>query len=313
MHGGDHMKVSELKARKIELGYTNEMVSKLSGVPLGTVQKIFGGATAAPRYETLKQIERALFPGAGQSREDELYGASSGSIRYEDIVNSSSVTEPLSVRETSALEYYGYNNFAYAGKKQGDYTVDDLLALPEGLSVELIDGCLYDMAPPTTVHQYLIGQVFRQIDNILVEQGNKHCMPIIAPAGVQLFRDKRNLLLPDLMVVCDKSNFRKGVVYGAPDLVMEVLSPSTGGYDRLLKLNKYWEGGVREYWIIDPKHEQVIVYCFDRGVPPATYSFTDMIPIGISETEGSSSEGIYIDFRFITERMHDFFGNEWNM
>ena len=289
------MKVSDLKARKLELGYTNEMISQLSGVPLGTVQKIFGGTTQAPRYETLKQIEMALFPPGRGVTEPNVQ------INHEDVVRSSSITEPVCVRESSDLAYYGYNNLAYAGKKQGEYTVEDIFALPDGVYMELIDGCLYDLAAPTTVHQYLIGQVFRQIDNALLAKGNKHCMPLVAPTGVQLFMDKKNLLMHDLMVVCGRNKFNKGVVYGAPDLVMEVLSPSTGGYDRLLKLNKYWEGGVREYWIIDPKKEEVIVYCFEKGTPPKTYQFADNIPISISD-------GIIIDFKFIADRMHDFFG-----
>ena len=287
------MKVSELKARKTELGYTNEMVAELSGVPLGTIQKVFGGTTSAPRYDTLKKIEKALFPEMGRS---------CGPVDYDDVIRSSSLSEPVLVRESSNLAYYGYNNEAYAGKKQGEYTIDDLYALPDEVRMELIDGCLYDMAPPTSVHQYLAGQMLIQIENAMIANDNKHCLPLMSPIGVQLNKDKKNLLQPDVIVVCDKDKFQRGVVYGAPDFVAEVLSPSTAGYDRLLKLNKYWTAGVREYWIIDPKKEEIIAYCFEKGTAPVTYTFEDKVPLGIS------GGLVTIDFAPITARMRHFFG-----
>ncbi len=290
------MKVSELKERKKELGYTNEMVAEKSGVPLGTIQKVFGGTTSAPRYDTLKKIEKALFP------ERIPYPDRLGTIDYDDVIRSSSVDEPVLVRETSTLAYYGYNNEAYAGKKQGEYTIDDWYALPDGVRMELIDGCLYDMAPPTSVHQYLGGQIFYQIEKAMLTADNRHCLPLMSPIGVQLNKDKKNMLEPDVIVVCDKDKFERGVVYGAPDFVAEVLSPSTAGYDRLLKLNKYWTAGVREYWIIDPKKEEIIVYSFEKGTRPVTYTFEDKVLLGISEGL------VTVDFGPATERMRYFLG-----
>ena len=310
------MKVSELKERKKELGYSNEMVAELSGVPLSTVQKVFGGTTSAPRYETLKKIEKALFSGQSQSRygesfsddlklkhEDDYYDRMGrpSDIDYNDVLRSSSIDEPVSVRDSSELAYYGYNNTAFAGKRQGEYTVDDWFALPDGMRMELIDGCLYDMAPPTTKHQFLCGQMYNSFENSFVDKGNKHCLVLMSPVGVQLNKDKRNMLQPDVLVVCDKDKLERGVVYGAPDFVAEVLSPSTAGYDRLLKLNRYWTAGVREYWIIDPKKEEVIVYCFESGAAPVTYTFEDRVPVTISEGL------VTIDFKRISERMRLFF------
>lgn len=310
------MKVSELKERKKELGYSNEMVAELSGVPLSTVQKVFGGTTSAPRYETLKKIEKALFSGQSQSRygesfsddlklkhEDDYYDRMGhpSDIDYNDVLRSSSIDEPVSVRDSSELAYYGYNNTAFAGKRQGEYTVDDWFALPDGMRMELIDGCLYDMAPPTTKHQFLCGQMYNSFENSFVDKGNNHCLVLMSPVGVQLNKDKRNMLQPDVLVVCDKDKLERGVVYGAPDFVAEVLSPSTAGYDRLLKLNRYWTAGVREYWIIDPKKEELIVYCFETGAAPVTYTFEDRVPVTISEGL------VTIDFKRISERMRLFF------
>lgn len=289
------MKVSELKQRKQEMGYSNEKVSELSGVPLGTVQKIFGGATSTPRYETLKKIEKALFP------EHEY---SQGSINYSDVIRSSSLSEPVLVREASELAYYGYNNRAYAGKKQGEYTVEDWFALPEGIRMELIDGRLYDLATPSLVHQHLAGQIYIEIENCIRQSGTHKCLPLMSPVGVQLNQDNKNMLEPDVLIICDNTKVDSGrrVVYGAPDFVAEVLSPSTAGYDRLLKLNKYWSGGVREYWLIDPAEEEIIAYRFETGEPPVHYSFADVVPLAISEGM------INIDFHSIMERYMSFFG-----
>lgn len=287
------MKVSELKERKKELGYSNEKVSELSGVPLGTIQKIFGGATETPRYETLKKIERVLFP---------EYGYMPG-INYDDVIRSSSIEEPVAVRDSSELENYGYNNVAFAGKRQGEYTVDDWFALPDGVRMELIDGRLYDMAPPSITHQHFVTQLCVEIEIAIRKDGKRKCMPFASPVGVQLNKDKKTMLEPDVVIVCDNQKFDDGhrVIYGAPDFVAEVLSPSTAGYDRILKLNKYWMGGVREYWIIDTNAEEIMVYHFEKGSIPDKYTFEDTVPIGISEGL------IEVDFKAMMERLRSFF------
>lgn len=307
------MKVSELKERKTELGYSNEMVSELSGVPLGTVQKIFGGVTKVPRYGTLKKIEKVLFP--------EIKPMNGVSV-YDDLIRSSSPEEPILVGEGTALDFYDmhdddfgeaekekqnnyfeFGNEAYFGKKQGEYTVDDWHALPDGLRMELIDGKLYNMAPPTVTHQHYTAQIFTEIEIALRKEKQRKCMALISPVGVQLNNDKNNMLQPDVAIVCDKEKLKGGrEVHGAPDFVAEVLSPSTAGYDRVLKLDKYWMGGVREYWIIDTVNEDITVYNFESGKPPVKYTFEDTVPIDISEGL------IEIDFAAMTAGLKEFIG-----
>ena len=289
------MKVSELKNRKKELGLSNEKVSELSGVPLGTLQKIFGGATGTPRYETLKKIEKVLFPENDHSR----------GFSYEDVIRSSSTDEPVAVRDSAELAYYGYNNVAYAGKKQGEYTIDDWFALPDGIRMELIDGRLYDMAPASYTHQHFVTQLCVEIEMAIRKEKKRRCIALVAPFGVQLNKDKKNMLEPDVAIICDKQKFdhERGVIYGAPDFVAEVLSPSTAGYDRVLKLNKYWMGGVREYWIIDTENEEVMVYHFESGSKPEIFTFEDTVPIGISDGLAE------IDFKTVMERLRSFLGD----
>ena len=283
------MRVQELKEQKRALGYTNEMVSKLSGVPLGTVQKVFSGATAAPRFETLRAIERVLFP--NQPTEDTKERA--GMRPYPEIVRKNDLAESLILRDSARS---AYDDQDVAVKKQGSYTVEDYQTLPEGVRAELIDGVLYDMATPTYVHQFILGEIHAEM--IVFQRREKHtCIPFIAPLSVQLDCDDRTMVEPDLLVLCDRKKLQNGIIYGAPDLVLEILSPSSRSRDLLIKFNKYWHAGVREYWIVDPEGRTVTVYSFDPVGPSKVYSFEDQIPVGISEGQ------LKIDMKGISERM----------
>ena len=121
------MTIEEMRARKKELGYSNKKLAELSGVPLGTLQKIFSGATAAPRYEAIAALERALRPESSSSP-CALFGKDSGA------------NLPHELRESQAA----YGSSALQEKKQGEYTLEDFYAMPEERRVELIDGVIYD-------------------------------------------------------------------------------------------------------------------------------------------------------------------------
>jgi hypothetical protein len=110
------------------------------------------------------------------------------------------------------------------------------------------------------------------------------------------------MLQPDIIVVCDDSKILKKNIYGAPDMAVEVLSPTTRGIDLVLKFNKYWIVGVREYWIIDPEEERICVYDFAGMNPPVFYSFDDVIPVGISGGE------LKVDFSKIAEAIRRYTG-----
>lgn len=149
------------------------------------------------------------------------------------------------------------------------YTYRDLLRMGEDVRVELIDGVIYNMASPSWKHQSVAGRIYSQLDAFL---RGKNCRTFIAPFDVRLnaklFGNEDNTVVqPDVIVICDRSKLdSNGNGYrGAPDLVVEVLSPSTAYNDRHKKLIKYQDAGVREYWIVDPKNMTVEVYVPENG------------------------------------------------
>jgi len=167
-------------------------------------------------------------------------------------------------------------------KKQGEYTIEDYLAWPEDERIELIDGVIYDMAAPTGVHQLIIGKLHSLILNY-IEKNKGKCIPVFSPIDVQLDRDNRTMVQPDLIVLCKRDKFQMGRVFGEPDLVVEVLSPSSKKKDTVIKLNKYRNAGVREYWVVDPDKKNIVVYDLENNAGLTLYSFMDKIPVGIFE------------------------------
>lgn len=169
-------------------------------------------------------------------------------------------------------------------KQQGEYTIDDYYALPEDMHAELIDGVIYDMATPTSVHQSILTELVWQLKSYIRKKKGK-CMLYAAPFDVQLDRDNRTMVEPDIMIVCERSLIQKRSYYGAPDFVIEILSPSTRKKDTWLKLQKYRNAGVREYWIVDPDNKTATVYDFEHGSMPSEYGFDERVPVNIYNGE----------------------------
>ncbi len=168
----------------------------------------------------------------------------------------------------------------YAEKEPGEFTVEDYRELPDEPRVELIDGVFYVMESPSFRHQATIGPIYKQLVDF-IESQNGSCIPLMSPMDVQLDCDEGTMVQPDVLVLCDRSKIREWGIYGAPDLVMEILSASTAKKDIGLKLTKYRQAGVREYWIIDPEKEQICVYDFSEDSLPALYGWQDAIPVRI--------------------------------
>lgn len=150
------------------------------------------------------------------------------------------------------------------------YTLADALNWDESERIELIYGVPHLMSPPVRVHQEILTALVLQIGTYLK---GKKCRLYPAPFGVRLFEqdgDSPNrvdtMVEPDISVVCDSDKLDEIGCKGAPDLIIEILSPSTQRHDRVTKFNLYQEAGVREYWIVDPMSRTVQVYVLENGL-----------------------------------------------
>ncbi len=160
-----------------------------------------------------------------------------------------------------------------------NWTIKDILNLPEGKHVEIINGTAYDMAPPNPKHQQISFSIARKIADY-IDKNNGECEVYPAPFGVFLSDEDNTYLEPDISVVCDKSKISDRGCEGAPDWIIEIVSLSSRSMDYLRKLYQYKQKGVRLYWIVDPLSGYISVYDFE-GDTMTQYRFTDSIPITI--------------------------------
>lgn len=160
------------------------------------------------------------------------------------------------------------------------YTTDDIYALPEGQRAELIDGRLYMMAPPRRIHQEIVSQFTKVIGQYIDAHGG-HCKVYPAPFAVFLNEDDRNYVEPDISVICDMAKLDEYGCKGAPDWIIEIVSPSSQQMDYGIKLFKYRTAGVREYWIVNPKTHTVNLFDFEHEKMSGQYSFDDEAPVCI--------------------------------
>ena len=148
-------------------------------------------------------------------------------------------------------------------EKKERFTFADCLTWDEDARIEIISGEAFMMSPPSRIHQEICFEIGRQLGNYLE---GKRCKVYPAPFGVRLFEqdgerpeDVDTMVEPDISVICDRNKLDKHGCKGAPDLIVEVLSPTTQRHDQLVKLNLYQRAGVREYWIVDPENRTVRV------------------------------------------------------
>lgn len=155
------------------------------------------------------------------------------------------------------------------------YTVDNIYSLPEGKRAELIDGQIYYMAPPTRKHQRISGEIFALIREYINTNGGP-CEVDIAPFAVFLNENDTNYIEPDISVICDPGKLNDKGCAGAPDWIIEIVSPSSRRMDYFIKLFKYRTAGVREYWIVDADRDRITVYDFESE-DTRDYTFSDSV------------------------------------
>ncbi len=160
------------------------------------------------------------------------------------------------------------------------YTSEDYWNLPEEERAELINGKFYDMAPPSRIHQKLVMELSATIREY-IKKNHGSCEVYPAPFAVNLDADDKDWVEPDVSVICDPNKLTDRGCSGAPDLIFEIVSPASRKMDYSLKNMIYSQAGVREYWIVDPAKEKVVVYCYENDSDPCLYSFDADVPVGI--------------------------------
>ena len=196
------MTVEQMKQKKQQLGYSCEQLSELSGISLEIIQNIFSGNEKEWSLDVLQQLEK---------------------IFKENVIDSNTISASLVCE--SKMEYG-------VSKKSRECTLEDYYQLPDerraelidGVRAELIDGVIYDMSAPTIIHQKISLEISVRL-HAFISQKKGACMVFSAPVDVQLDCDEKTMVQPDVLVVCDREKIVPTHVYGAPDLIMEILSP----------------------------------------------------------------------------------------
>lgn len=164
------------------------------------------------------------------------------------------------------------------------YTYEDYASWNDDTRYELIDGKVYSMAPaPSPGHQSISVALASQLYNYL--QG-KSCQVFTAPIDVRLSvaENDDTVVQPDIIVVRDRSKIDNKGCKGAPDMIIEIVSPSSGKHDKVTKFNKYLQAGVREYWIVDPPDKALTVHVLEDGkYVTSAYGETDTAPVNVLE------------------------------
>ena len=166
-------------------------------------------------------------------------------------------------------------------EKEVIYTIEDIYNLLDGERAELIDGQIYYMSPPSRKHQRVSFYLSRKIADY-IDLKNGSCEVYPAPFAVFLNADDKTYVEPDISVICDKNKLTDEGCLGAPDWIIEIISPGTSSHDYVRKLNLYMDAKVREYWIVDPEKRHVVVYHLKKEqFDMTTYTFQDTIPVHI--------------------------------
>lgn len=169
------------------------------------------------------------------------------------------------------------------------YTEADYYALPVDVRAELIDGQIYYQAAPGRIHQEILMSVSKTIANYIDTKGGS-CKVYPAPFAVKLYEDRKTIVEPDISVICNHDKLTDKGCTGAPDWIVEIVSPGNSSHDYIRKLNLYSDAGVREYWIADPMNQTIFVYHLEEtNFKVTTYTFQDKIKVGIYDD-------LWIDF-----------------
>jgi len=170
------------------------------------------------------------------------------------------------------------------------YTEEDYYNLPANTRAELIHGQFYNMSAPSRIHQEILTFIFKKIA-YYIDANNGFCHVYPAPFAVKLFQDDTTIVEPDISVICDPDKLTDKGCNGAPDWIIEIISPSDPGHDFIYKLNLYANAGVREYWIVNPLNSTLFVYHLENSdFKVSAHTFQDKVKAHIYDD-------LWIDFQ----------------
>lgn len=175
-------------------------------------------------------------------------------------------------------------------------TLDQYDALPEDRRVEVFEGVVYDMSSPSQDHQTISMELSTSI-NTYIKKIKGSCRVFHAPFDVKLSDNPLTIVQPDILVVCDKDKLDGKRCNGAPDFIIEIVSPGNPSDDYIRKLYYYKNYGVREYWIVDPRRKTVTVNYFEGDMLNVQYSFDSIIKVNIYDD-------LFINFSQISELLN---------
>ena len=294
------MTTEELKKRKKRLRITTEYLANLAGLPVSTVSKVMTGETKKPSYITIEKIDAAL------CKEEAKYRIATYlkcMLRYFEThpdEHRDEMTE--SEFERRYREKYDLDDkpIEYARPRKDPYNEDYLVELNlalgkhkwndvtalstygEDRTAELIDGLVVKSEMPGMMHQNIVDEIGFEI-KLFIKNNSGKCKAYTSGVNVYLDEDEHTLVIPDITVVCRDDIITDRGIWGAPDWVIEVTSPSTKVNDYGIKMQKYMKAGVREYWLIDTDAERIIVYVNNGQIITTIYTYSDRIPVNIYE------------------------------
>ena len=248
------MTIDDIKGLKEKDGMTEEQISETTDIPSNILSMWFSGELEEPKYMTPQEFGEFLAEHGVPFCYDETTGF------------------PCLLREEAVAYNFNARQY-YEGK---------IKELCDVALVEVIDRKIYTMSTPNRMHQFLVAKLLIRIGNhIEKKRGKCHVYP--APFGVRLFADDETWVEPDILVICKKDIMTDRGCDGAPDLIVEIVSPNNMFHDYVTKLVKYQQAGVHEYWIVDPINERITLYHFQESVQKADYTYEDTIPSKVLE------------------------------
>ena len=284
------MTVEEIRKRKKRLKLTTQQLALLAELPLSTVSKILTGETKNPSYLTIEKLEatiekeemlarveayrKAMHQYFLEHPEDEGdYKKFEEIYRRNNHLNDAPIPYAVSKDEPPIM----YGSLALHDQRM---TTNELSKMGESRDLQLIDGHLVVSEMAGVSHQRMVKSLGRTISDF-VEKKKGKCEVFDVGVNVFLDEDEYTLVIPDIAVICNPSQITEKGVVGAPDWMIEVVSPSTRQNDYHKKLHKYMDAGVREYWIVDTDRRVVSVCINGEPMQVTIYSIEDEIPVHI--------------------------------